>query len=111
MSYTPPQHRILDQTTEDNRQVHAIEFLDGQYEGLIFSYGRVELLEDELADELKVKFEYDVHRNAYEIYEKDETGLVPYLGDFLVALIGTQMEAEELIYAGGTDTKRPTRDE
>lgn len=108
MSYSPPRYSVLNQTSEDNRQVHAIEFLDGQYEGLVFSYGKVELIEDDVSDELRVKFEYDIH---HAIENTDESELIPYLGDFLVFLITSQLDSNELIYAGGTDTQRPMRDE
>lgn len=107
-NYNPPKYRILNKINENNKH-DAIEFIDGKYEGLVFSYGRVELVEDDIADELIAKFEYDVHHQPLQSFE--ETELISYLGDFLIFLIEKQAEAGELVYAGGTDVTKPMRDD
>lgn len=105
VSYIPPEYNILE--LENNSQIRAIEFVDGPYAGLIFSYGKVELLEDDLNDELRIKFDWTMHTSR-EPYE-DEV-IVPYLGDFLMMLISKQLDDKEIIYSGGADSSRPIRD-
>lgn len=90
-------------------KIFAIKFTEAPYAGLVFSYGKVEMAEDDVADELQMKFDYTVHNEPKEPYVTAE--FEPYVGDFLVELISQMLEDKEIIYRGGTDPERPKRDE
>lgn len=94
-------YQLLEKTDQHGTKIHAIQFNESPYKGMIFSYGGIKLEEDEVYDELHVKFEYEIHQQPEEEY--DQEVLEAYLGDFLVYLIGKQLEEQSLVYAGGSD--------
>ena len=79
-----------------------IKLTEGQYSGIIFSYGKVEF--EEVGDTLKIKFVYDVHDDAGIDY--DEAEFEKYLGDFLQELIYYGIEQNDITYTGGVDENR-----
>lgn len=99
--YIPPKFEILDHSIEEDRQVNSIKFISGPYAGLVFSYGKVQFVEDEFSEELIMKFDYDVFEESH--YMGDD--IVTYLGDFLVMLLREQLRYNEVVYTGGTETK------
>lgn len=92
-------HEILD-TTYDG--IGAIKLLGNPYNGLIFTYGKVEFIPGE--DELKLKFQYTIRDSNGISYDKEE--LKNYLGDFLQELILQGIEENNLTYTGGIDEVR-----
>lgn len=102
------EHEIFEMDV-DGVQTYAIKFNDEPYAGLSFSFGRVEMAEDESSEELTMKFDYTIHAEPAVSYAV--TDLEPYLGDFLVELIAKQLEDQEIIYRGGTEAPRPKRDD
>lgn len=90
-------------TLERNGQL-AIQLSEGEYKGIIFSYGKVDFEENEAKDHLKVHFEYDLIDNAG--LEIDDAALHTYLGDFLIELVVFGLEQNNLVYTGGIDENR-----
>lgn len=91
-------HRVLESKSDG---IHAIQFTDGPFNGIIFNYGKVEFPEsDKEGDTTKLSFEYDVH-GGLEEYDKEE--FEQYLGDFLVQLIMYGIKNNDIAYTGGID--------
>lgn len=83
----------------------ALKFLEGKYEGMVFSYGKVEFVEHGDEDAVTLKFDYEIHRHAPAL-DLDTTNAeeIEYvLGGFLQELIQEQLHKNELIYTGGTE--------
>lgn len=83
----------------------ALKFLEGKYEGMIFSYGEVKFVEHGDEDAVTLKFDYDIHRcpvgKVLDDLDRNEVEYV--LGGFLQELIQKQLANNELIFTGGTD--------
>jgi len=92
-------HRVLESKYDG---IHAIEFTDGPFKGIIFSYGKVEFPETDDNDDgtAKLSFDYDV-QGGLEEYDKEE--FEQYLGDFLVQLIMYGLKNNDIAYTGGID--------
>lgn len=101
-------YKIVAMNDRTGKPISAIRFDDSPFNGLLFSYGKVELIGDEDADEAVLKFEYDIHQDSPESYDKGD--LHVHLGDFLTSLMLKQLGAGELVYKGGVDAERPIRD-
>lgn len=94
-------HKVLENKHDG---MHAIQFTDGKFNGIIFSYGKVEFPETDDNDNAKLSFDYDVHDDAGLEYDKDE--IEHYLGDFLIQLIISGIKKNNLSYTGGVDENR-----
>ncbi|CAB4127296.1 hypothetical protein UFOVP84_116 [uncultured Caudovirales phage] len=97
-------HRVLENKYDG---MHGIQFTDGEFNGIIFSYGKVEFPEtddNDNDDAAKLSFDYDVHDNAGLEYDKDK--FEQYLGDFLVQLIMYGIKNNDIVYTGGIDENR-----
>jgi hypothetical protein len=81
--------------------VLALELTQGEFSGIIFSYGKVSFDENSQQDNLKVNFQYEVHDAKGLAYDKDE--FEKELGDFLMELIVWGTEQNNIVYTGGTD--------
>ena len=78
---------------EDNKSVH-IKFLEGQYKGTVFKYGKVSF--QEIDDQLHLQFGYDVIESDImkpRELEKDET-FKNYIGDLLVSIMSNNIDEE-----------------
>jgi hypothetical protein len=102
-------------TTVQNKRtnVEAIKLLEYPYEGIIYSYGKVELLEE--GDHLRIKFEYDLIDDPYESDNNARPGFVvedfeKYIGDILQELIHLGIEKNNITYTGGVDDENRTGD-
>lgn len=95
-------HKVLSKTGP-NGLIYAIEFVDEPYEGMIFSFDKVEFIPDG-DDSMRLKFNYDIIKEPKELYIPHE--LERELGDFLVLKIAEQLKEQELIYHGGTNDSR-----
>jgi len=80
--------------------IEALSFTDGPFAGIIFSYSKVQLLEDTKNDQLALKFDYDILENPLAEFEVEE--FEQALGDHLVDLLKNGIDANTLIYTGGT---------
>lgn len=63
----------------------VIEFTDGSYAGIPFSYNDVSFTEDSENDKLKISFKYDIHAPIPDDFNKQS--FEHELGDFLVECI------------------------
>jgi len=95
------QHEIIKREI-NGIMTHLIKFTESPYRDIMFSYGKVNLIENE-DESLTVKYEYDIYEEPKEPYDKAELEI--YLGDFLTHLIMEQLGSQELIYRNGTDGK------
>ena len=60
----------------------GFQIQEGQFEGIIYTYGKVKFIEDKETDKLRLKFEYNVHENpnSVDINSKD---FITAIGDIL----------------------------
>ena len=96
----PPFVVLQSRTGEQDR----IKLTEGDYSGILFSYGVVRF--DEQGDTCKLHFEYEVHEDAGVTYIKEE--LEQYLGDLLQFIIMDQLQQNSISYTGGVDETRTT---
>jgi hypothetical protein len=97
-----PRYVVLD-SKQDGLQ--AIKLTEGAFEGIIYTYGKVEFDENETTDNIHLRFEYDI----IEQNDKSLTDKAPfeqYIGDILQELIYEGIERNNLTYTGGVDENR-----
>jgi hypothetical protein len=87
--------------TLEKHGVTALQLTEGEFSGIIFSYGKVSFDEDYENEKLKVNFDYEIHDDKGLVYNKDE--FKKELGDFLMELIVWGTEQNNIVYTGGTD--------
>lgn len=102
--YTP-----VEMDDRNGNPIYAIKFTDAPYAGLLFAYGKVDMVGDDVADEATLRYDYDIYEDTNESYTVNELEI--YLGDFLVELITKTLDAREVVYRGGTDAPRPDRND
>jgi len=83
-----------------NGPIEALAFTEGPFAGIIFSYSKVQLLEDKKNDQLALKFDYDIIENPLE--EFDVEAFEQELGDHLTDLLREGVQKNSIIYTGGT---------
>lgn len=99
-------YKFVEKTEATGQHTIALKLLEGKYEGLIFSYGKVEFIEHGDENAVTLKFDYEVHRKPPTIDELDLEELEYVLGGFLTELIQEQLAKNELVFTGGTDENR-----
>mgnify|MGYP001168929693 FL=1 len=74
-----PKYNYVENPTKEHTGFHIQE---GQYRGIIYTYGKVKFIEDKETDKLRLKFEYNVHENpnSEDINSKD---FITTIGDIL----------------------------
>jgi hypothetical protein len=85
--------------------LQAIKLTEGAFEGIVYTYGKVEFGEDDQNDKVSIKFEYEILDYA----DKGLTDKKPfeqYIGDILVELIHQGIANNDLVYTGGVDENR-----
>ena len=92
-------YKILE---EDHEGLYHILLTEGEYKGIIYTYGRVRLLEDE--DVLRIQFEYDIHENP--VGKLDPIQFRNHIGDILVEMLEENLLKNNLVYTGGVDENR-----
>ena len=90
------QYELLD---EDNNGNQLIKLTSNEYSGIIYTYGRVRLLEED--DLLRIQFEYDIEENPIGVL--DPTKFRNHIGDILVELLEQNLLNNNVVYTGGTD--------
>lgn len=80
--------------------IEALSFTEGPFAGIIFSYSRVQLLEDKKNDQLAIKFDYDIIENPLEEFDVEE--FEQELGAHLTDLLYQGVVNNSIIYTGGT---------
>lgn len=73
-----------------------IKLIDGPYAGIMYRYGRVELVEEE--DCLRVRFEYEIDDGS-----RGDQKFVQYIGPILSELIEQGVMNNSIVYTGGID--------
>lgn len=76
-----------------------IKLIDGPYAGIMYRYGRVELIEED--DQLRIKFEYELDTGA-----KMDNDFIQYIGPILTELIEEGVLKNSIVYTGGIDENR-----
>jgi len=95
------QYELLDEDTNGNQ---LIKLTTKEYSGIIYTYGRVRLLEED--DHLRVQFEYDIQENPVD--DVDPTKFRNHIGDILIDLLEENLLKNNIVYTGGTDENRTT---
>jgi hypothetical protein len=90
------QYELLDEDSNGNQ---LIKLLSNEYSGIIYTYGRVRLLEED--DRLRVQFEYDIHENPVD--DVDPSKFRNHIGDILIDLLEENLLKNNVVYTGGTD--------
>lgn len=95
--------KMRDYIVVENRGsgVDAIKLLAPPYEGVIFSYGCVEIVPDEEAHSLTIKFDYEVHQGLDTA--TDPAAFQQYIGDLLQDMIREGIASNTLTYTGGIE--------
>jgi hypothetical protein len=95
------QYELLDEDYNGNQ---LIKLTSSEYSGIIYTYGRVRLLEEE--DLLRVQFEFDIHENPVGFVDRDK--FRNHIGDILVDLLEENLLKNNVVYTGGIDENRTT---
>lgn len=73
-----------------------VELLEGPYAGVVYKYGKVQLIED--GEHLRIKFEYNLLDGS-----KLDNEFVQYIGPILTEMIEEGVLNNSLVYTGGVD--------
>lgn len=73
-----------------------VKLKEGPYAGIIYKYGRVQLIEED--ERLRVKFEYELKDGT-----RLDSAFVQHIGPILVELIQNGLMSNSIVYTGGTD--------
>jgi hypothetical protein len=82
--------------------LYSIKLVDGPYEGVIYTYGQVNLTEDEANDMLNVKFKFkieEVPNNLNEVELNDSSDFKNCMGNILTGLIEEKIQNDEFTNA------------
>ena len=90
------QYELLDEDSNGNQ---LIKLTSSEYSGIIYTYGRVRLLEED--DHLRVQFEYDIQENPVD--DVDPGKFRNHIGDILIDLLEENLLKNNVVYTGGTD--------
>lgn len=85
--------------------LQAIKLTEGAFEGIIYTYGKVELKEDEENKRVNLAFEYEIIDNANKGLT-DKKPFEQYIGGILEELIHIGIEENSITYTGGVDENR-----
>lgn len=89
-------YELLDEDYNGNQ---LIKLTSSEYSGIIYTYGRVRLLEED--DQLRVQFEYEIQENPVGVL--DPTIFRNHIGDILIDLLEENLLKNNIVYTGGTD--------
>lgn len=80
----------------ETEQGDAIGLQGGVYDGIVFRFGKVQLIPEE--DRLRLKFEYDIIEGSVD----DAADFIDHIGPILVELIEEGVVKNNIVYTGGT---------
>jgi hypothetical protein len=92
-------YELLD---EDVNGHYQVLLTDNKYKGIIYTYGRVRLLEED--DHLRVQFEYNIHENPVGNIQESE--FRNHIGDILVDMLEENLLKNNIVYTGGVNENR-----
>lgn len=81
--------------------LQAIKLTKEPYEGIIYSYGKVSFVPDEVNDKLTINFDYEIHDDNNKGFDKQI--FENYIGDLLQGMIMEGILENSLTYTGGVD--------
>jgi hypothetical protein len=73
-----------------------VKLLEGPYAGIMYRYGRVNLIEED--DKLRIQFEYEIDDGS-----RLDNDFVQYIGPILTDLIEEGVLKNSIVYTGGTE--------
>jgi len=83
---------------------YGIEITEGQYQGIKFLMGKVELKENPEQDNCTLKYHYDIIENPVEFQTQAEINQFErFVGDLLMQMLDDGVKKNDLIYTGGVD--------
>ena len=88
---------------------YSIKLTDGPYDGVIYTYGEVQLVEDKDNDELKVKFKYKLENIPKKLKEnklKKDIDFRNCMGNILTGILEERIQNNE-----STDDWKPSIEE
>lgn len=86
--------------------LYSIKLTDGPYEGVIYTYGTVQLSEDEDNDQLKVNFKFKLEHvpdKLNEVKLKEDPNFKNCMGNILTGLMEEKIKNDELTDANTQD--------
>ena len=96
-------HKILEQDI-NGEKVYAVKLLEDPYDGIIFSYGRVEFSENDEKTEGRMHFDYNIHQDNDKDFAIAD--FEHYIGELLEDIIRFELARNNLVFTGGTDEDR-----
>jgi hypothetical protein len=87
------EYEVIDYFDADGEQVIAISINGGEFEGAIFSYGKVEFPNP---DEPTLSFDYTVHEG-----DTSSPAFKQVMGDILVEILEDSLRNKETVFSGG----------
>ena len=82
----------------------GIEIIEGDYAGVKFLMGKVELKENAEQDNLTLKYNYDIIENPVEFTTQEEVKEFEYfVGNLLSQMLDEGVKKNDLVYTGGVD--------
>ena len=63
-------------------EVSGFQIREGPWKDIIYTYGKVTFVENETEDNLRLKFEYNVHENPNQV-DTDSIEFITAIGDIL----------------------------
>lgn len=94
---------LLDEDFYGNQ---LIKLTSVEYQGIVYSYSKVKLIEEE--DQLRVQFNYALHECDQEL---DRDKFKDHIGGILIDILDEQLNANQVVYTGGIDENRTTDSE
>lgn len=88
-------YEVIDYYDAEGEQVLAVEISGGEFDGTIFSYGKVEFPEP---DEANLSFNYTVHHSDVDTSNER---FKHRIGDILVEMIEDSLLKNETVFSGG----------
>ena len=76
---------------------------DGEFAGILFSYGRVALTEHPESDSLTMEYHYDIIEGPSDWDEETTARFRTALGDLLLQLVQEGHKEGTVVYFGGTE--------
>lgn len=96
----------LDETVEfvekPSSDFYSLRVKQGDYSGVIYTYGKVQLYEDEANCELKIKFTFkleEVPDNLNEKKLKESTDFKNFMGDILSQILEEKIDNDKFTIA------------
>lgn len=86
----------------DNQTIYRVKLTGGEFKGIIYEYGKVELQEIEGSSDVKLAFVYNIiDGKVDDIDEFQQT-----IGNILSHLIEDGVKNNSIVYSGGVDENR-----